>query len=174
MILASLVLLALSLGLFRVIGFQFFPKADKPVLFVNIELPKGSGVERASQKLVEAHAVISKDASVRDTSATVGMSYPEIFTSRMGSVGSAMWWTCSFGSNAGKDPADVASRLRQSLADIVGVRVSVEELAYGPPVRHPILLRVFGRGLRRASIHRGGSEGQARAPSRVPSTWPTA
>ena len=38
-------LLALSLGLFRVIGFQFFPKTDRPTLFVGLELPKGARIE---------------------------------------------------------------------------------------------------------------------------------
>jgi len=48
-ILAALLLLGLSLSLFRVIGFQFFPKANKPVLFVTLELPKGTRVERVSR-----------------------------------------------------------------------------------------------------------------------------
>jgi multidrug efflux pump len=143
-ILAALLLLGLSLSLFRVIGFQFFPKTNKPVLFVSLELPKGTRVEKASEKLVEATEIITKDAAVRDTSATIGMAYPEIFTSRMGQHGARDLADVLVRLREGEDPGTVAPRLRRSLADLVGVRVSVEELAYGPPVAHPIIVRIFG------------------------------
>lgn len=144
-ILGALVLLGLSLSLLRVIGFQFFPKADKPVLFVTLELPKGSRVESVAAKVVEATALITRDPAVRDSSATVGMAYPEIFTSRLGAIGGGDVADILVRLRDGHDPADVAPRLRRALADLLGVRVAVEELAYGPPVRHPILVRVFGR-----------------------------
>jgi multidrug efflux pump subunit AcrB len=144
-ILAALLLLALSLSLFRVIGFQFFPKANKPVLFVKLELPRGTRVEGISGKLVEATAILAKDPAVRDSSATIGMAYPEIFTSRMGQYGERDLADVLVRLKEGEDPGRVAPRLRRSLADLVGVRVSVEELAYGPPVRHPIIVRIFGQ-----------------------------
>lgn len=143
-VLAALALLAASLTLFRVIGFQFFPKADKPVLFVNLELPKGTRFDRTAEKLVEVVAIVSRDRAVRDTSATVGTSYPEVFSSRLGGAVGSHLADVMVRLREGEDPTAVASRLRRALADVVGVNAKVEELAYGPPVSHPVLIRVYG------------------------------
>jgi multidrug efflux pump subunit AcrB len=143
-ILAALLLLAASLSLFRVIGLQFFPKADKRVVFVVLELPKGSRLERTSEKLVEALALIGRDRGVHDTSAALGMAYPDIFTSRISSIAGSHVADVLVRLKPGEDPAESASRLRGRLADLIGVKVSVAELSYGPPVAHPVVLRVFG------------------------------
>jgi multidrug efflux pump subunit AcrB len=137
-------LLGLSLALFRVIGFQFFPKAEKPVVFVALELPKGSRLEKTAEKLTSACALIQQDPAVRDTSAVLGGPYPEIFSSRSSHVAGTHVADVLVRLQEGSSPTLVASRLRQRLADLVGVNVSVEELAYGPPVKHPIVLRIYG------------------------------
>jgi multidrug efflux pump subunit AcrB len=140
---ATLLLLA-SCSLFLVIGFQFFPKANKPVLFVTLELPKGMQLERTSESLVKALAQIHDDPAVLDTSAGLGMAYPEIFTSRMNRLVGSQFADVLVRLKPGQDTTVTASRLRRRLADLVGARVSIEELAYGPPVAHPILVRVAG------------------------------
>ncbi len=137
-------LLVLSLSLFRVIGFQFFPKADRPTLFVGLELPKGARLERTSEVLTDACRRIQADPSVLDTSAVLGGPYPEIFSSRVSHSQGSHVADVLVRLREESDPVRVASRLRPALADLVGVNASVEELAYGPPVRHPIVLRIHG------------------------------
>jgi multidrug efflux pump subunit AcrB len=125
------------------VGFQFFPKADKPVLFVSVELPRGTDDSVTGAKVTQILAELRKDPAVRATSAVVGAAYPTIV------LGRAIH-------PASKDYADVlvqltgpstdaiARRLRTSLASIPGVKISVEELYHGPPVPHPIMIRVQG------------------------------
>jgi multidrug efflux pump len=137
-------LLASSLGLFQVIGFQFFPKTDRPTLFVGLELPKGSRLERTSEKLSEATRRIQQDPAVLDSSAVLGGAYPEVFSSRVSHVSGSHVADMLVRLREGSDPTRAASRLRVALADMVGVNASVEELAYGPPVQHPIVLRIHG------------------------------
>ena len=143
---AAVLMLAASLLLiwFNVIGFQFFPKANKRVLFVTLELPKGTRLERTSESLVKALAQIHDDPAVLDTSAGLGMAYPEIFTSRMNRLVGSQFADILVRLKPGQETTATASRLRRRLADLVGVSVSIEELAYGPPVAHPILVRVYG------------------------------
>jgi multidrug efflux pump subunit AcrB len=143
-ILAAGLLLAASLTLFRVIGLQFFPKADKRVVFVGLELPKGARLEHTSEKLVEALTLLGRDPGVLDTSAALGMAYPDIFTSRISSIAGSHVADVLVRLRPGEDPSESAVRLRRRLADLVGVKVSVQELSYGPPVTHPVVLRVFG------------------------------
>ncbi len=142
--LGGTLLLAGSLALFEVIGFQFFPKADKPALFVALELPKGTRLERTAEKLTDACRRIQADASVLDTSAVLGGPYPEVFSSRVSHSEGTHVGDVLVRLKAGSDPVVSASRLRLALADLVGVSASVEELAYGPPVRHPVVLRIHG------------------------------
>ncbi len=142
--LLGMALLAASLTLFGVIGFQFFPKTDRPTLFVGLELPKGARTELTAAKLSEACRRIQADPAVLDTSAVLGGSYPEVFSSRVSRPGGSHVADVLVRLQPGSDPVRTASRLRPALAEIVGVNASVEELAYGPPVRHPIVLRIHG------------------------------
>jgi multidrug efflux pump len=137
-------LLLLSLSLFGVIGLQFFPKADKPTLFVALELPKGTRIEKTAERLGQAITLIQADASVLDTSAVLGGPYPEIFSSRVSHTAGTHVADILVRLRPGSDPTRTASRLRLAVADLVGVNASVEELAYGPPVRHPVVLRIHG------------------------------
>jgi multidrug efflux pump len=133
-----------SLTLFPFIGVQFFPKADKGVLFVSLELPQGSRLERVSEKLVAATELIGRDPAVDHTSALVGGTYPAIFSSRIGPASGNHVADVLVHLRAGRDATRTATRLRRSLADLPGVRASVDELFFGPPVPHPIFVRVFG------------------------------
>ncbi|MCU0241947.1 MAG: efflux RND transporter permease subunit, partial [Vicinamibacteria bacterium] len=42
------------------------------------------------------------------------------------------------------DSSQAAARLRQRLAALPGARVVIDELSFGPPVTHPVFVRVFG------------------------------
>jgi len=114
------------------------------VLFVTLELPKGTRIERTSDRLVEALGWIRSDPAVLDTSAALGTAYPDIFTSRMSRRDGGHLADILVRLRVGHDATTTAPRLRARLADLVGVKVSIEELAYGPPVTHPVLLRIFG------------------------------
>jgi multidrug efflux pump len=142
-ILAFSLLLAGSLALFPVIGVQFFPKADKGVVLVTLELPKGARLERVSEKFVAANEILRRDPAVTDVSAVVGGAYPAVFSSRMGAAGTHVA-DVLVRLTPEADAARTAARLREKLSDLPGVKVKVDELWFGPPVAHPVLVRVFG------------------------------
>ena len=88
-------LLVGSLMLLPTIGFEFFPKAEKPALFVLLELPKGARPETTARKTTEALDIIHRDPAVEDTSAMVGAGYP-ISSAAASPVGRAMNWPTSW------------------------------------------------------------------------------
>ncbi len=143
-VLAFGLLLGASLSLFSVIGVQFFPKADKGVLFASLELPKGTQLERVAEKLIQAERVLGRDPAVADTSAVAGGVYPAVFSSRMGPSSGGNVADILVRLKPDRDATQTATRLRQSLAELSGVRVTLDELSFGPPVPHPVFVRIFG------------------------------
>lgn len=140
----ALALLGASLGLFPRIGLQFFPKADKPLLFVRIELPRGTRMDVTAQTVSRAVRAIREQPLVHETSAVIGGGYPPIFIGR-----GTPWSSSDIGDVLVRTAPGVASKeaarqIERSLAGFAGVRTHVEELYTGPPVLHPIQIRVFG------------------------------
>jgi multidrug efflux pump subunit AcrB len=136
-------MLAGSLSLLPKVGFQFFPKADKPVLFVSVELPRGTDESVTAQKVARVVAELRKDPDVRSTSAVIGAGYPQIFIGRATRAAEKDFGDILVQLESPSSDA-TARRLRASLAAIPGVKTTVEELYHGPPVPHPILIRVEG------------------------------
>jgi multidrug efflux pump subunit AcrB len=149
---AATALLVVSCLLLPKVGVEFFPKSDKPILFVDVELPRGTDASVTSQKVAEVVSELRKDPAVRSTSAMIGAPYSNISLGRLPHAN-------------GKDYGDVvvhlatpstdeiARRLRASLAHIPGVRTTVNELYNGPPVPHPIIVRVQGDDYAKLAKH---------------------
>jgi multidrug efflux pump subunit AcrB len=141
---AAVVLFAGALLTLPRIGFQFFPQAEKPALFISLELPKGAHEELTAEKTREVLGLVRQDPDVEVTSATVGSGYPAIFGSRIYHRESKDYADIFLRLREGSRSAEVAQRLRGRLTGITGVNLAVEELWYGPPLAHPIVIRVIG------------------------------
>lgn len=125
------------------VGVQFFPKSDKPILFVAVELPRGTDQSVTAHKVAEVASVIAKDPAVRSTSAVIGGGYPVIFVGQAPHTASKdIGHILVRLSNA--PSLEVAQRLRTNLASIPGAKTTVEELYTGPPVTHPVIIRLHG------------------------------
>jgi multidrug efflux pump subunit AcrB len=140
----SVALLGASLGLFPRIGLQFFPKADKPLLFVRVELPRGTRTDVTAQAVSRVAKAIRQRAVVRETSAVIGGGYPPIFIGRGTPWASSDTGDILVRTAPGVASKDAARDIEQVLAGFAGMRTHVEELYTGPPVLHPIQIRVFG------------------------------
>ncbi len=143
-IIAFTALLGASIVLLPRIGFLFFPKAEKSVLFVSVTLPRGTDPEITGDKLRDTLQVLAKDPDVAQTSAVLGAGYPWIFLGRHTRGERKDFADVLVRLKPHAHERDVAQRLRRSLMDVTGAALTVEELYYGPPVVHPILVRVYG------------------------------
>jgi multidrug efflux pump subunit AcrB len=142
-VLAAMALVA-SIGALPRVGFQFFGKADKPLVFVTIDLPSGAAQATTIEKVAEVLRTIGKDPDVVETSGMVGASYSRVFISRGPRTASPSFAELLVRTSPVASTAAVASRLRRELADVPGIRANVEELYNGPPVPHPITIRILG------------------------------
>jgi multidrug efflux pump subunit AcrB len=142
-ILGSFALLLLSVLLLPHIGVQFFPKAAKPALFVGVEMPRGTDEWATAEHVARVVAEIAKEPEVKSTSAIIGGSYPTVFLGRASrpaskDIGDVMVEL------RGPSTSELVDRLRSRLASVPGANVTVQELYTGPPVDHPVVIRVQG------------------------------
>jgi multidrug efflux pump subunit AcrB len=140
----AMLLLAGSLAQFPRIGLQFFPKADKPFAFVSIELPRGTGEAQTSQTVSHVLKALRKHPFVKETSAVIGGGYPPIFIGRATPYASTDLADVLVRLVPGYSSQQATRQIAQTLAEFPGIRSHVEELYSGPPVPHPIMVRVMG------------------------------
>jgi multidrug efflux pump subunit AcrB len=139
----SAALLVGSCLLLPSIGVQFFPKADKPALFVRLEMPRGTDEAVTAATVARAAAELRKDPDVRSTSAMVGRGYPVVFLGRASPAASQDMGDI-FVPLTKPSTAEIVARLRLRLAGIPGANIVVQELYGGAPMDHPVVIRVHG------------------------------
>lgn len=140
----STMLLGASLCLFPRIGLQFFPKADKPLLFVRVELPRGTHESVTARTVAHAVKMMRQYDFVEESSALIGAGYPPIFIGRATPYASTDVGDILVRLRPGTTSRDASRTLEHAFSEIAGARVHVEELYTGPPVPHPIMIRVVG------------------------------
>ena len=141
--LGATALLAAALALFPYIGFQFFPKSDKPILHVVVQMAPGTHLEPTTDKVREVMGRLGQDPAVVEVSAVAGGSYPRIMENESSATGVGRG-EILVRLKDGQDTAKVASRLRMNLGNVMGVKLAVKEIWLGPPVEYPIQVRIYG------------------------------
>lgn len=141
--------LAGSVALFPLVGVSFFPNADKPLIVVDIDLPKGASLDAAELVANEVETVLDTFPDVVSYATNIGKGNPQIyynlipkqFTPNYAQILVSLdhWDSEDF-------PATVKS-LREKLEVYPGARISVSELKNGPPYEAPIAIKVVGENL---------------------------
>jgi multidrug efflux pump subunit AcrB len=149
MIIAIALTLFSSVVLFPKIGVSFFPTADKPLLLIDIEAPRGSSLEYTNQAVDFVESIVDTMEIVTNYSSNVGNSNPQIYYNRIPKrfvknhgqvlINLDEWSFRSF--------YETISQLRKDFRDYPGVKITVEELKNAAPVKAPIELRVLGENI---------------------------
>lgn len=138
-----------SVRLFPEIGVSFFPTADKPILLIDIEAPRGSSLEYTNEAVDFVESIVDTMDIVVNYSSNVGNSNPQIYYNRIpkqfvknhGQVllNLESWEYRSF--------YTTISQLRKSFKDYPGAKITVEELKNAAPIKAPIELRILGEDI---------------------------
>ena len=138
-----------SLALFPLVGVSFFPKAEKPQLLININLPEGSSLERTDQLTRYVESVLAGREEVRVYASNVGHGNPRIYyniISKQDKSNHAQLFV-ELNSYDLKVFDRLVSDLRQEFATIPGVKIEIKVFEQGPPLEAPIAIRVIGENL---------------------------
>jgi multidrug efflux pump subunit AcrB len=125
---------------------QFFPASDRPEVLVEVQLPKGTAIERTSEAAAEVEAWLRKQPEAKMVTAYVGRGAPRFFMSLSPELPDP-----SFAKIVVLTPSEEArdalkERLRKQAAEGLapGARVRATQLVFGPYSPYPVAFRVSG------------------------------
>src|SRR5690606_22046440 len=78
----SVLLLIGSLALFPFIGVSLFPKAEKPMLLVNIDMPEGSNFDQTDAMTARVEALVGEHPLVEGSAPNSGLGNPREYWAR--------------------------------------------------------------------------------------------
>ncbi len=147
-VLATLIVFALSLALFRFVPQQFFPSSDRPELMVDLKLPENSSIY-ASQEVVERlDRALAHDPDVDHWSAYVGQGAIRFYLPLNVQLPNDYFSQAVVVAKDLKARNRLKSRLDAALqTDFPNVVGRVYPLELGPPVGWPIQYRVSGSNI---------------------------
>ena len=137
------------LSLFSEVGLSLFPKAEKPMILVNIDMPEGSTFARTQEIADEVSKRVRQHDLVNDVAQNVGRGNPRIYYNIMPTrqtVNFAQLFVTLNDFQLGSvEP--LVDTIRSQVSDIAGAKITVKEFMQGPPLVAPISIRIVGEEL---------------------------
>ena len=125
---------------------QFFPTSDRPEALVEVQMPKGTSIERTSAATEQVEAWLRKQPEAEVITAYVGQGAPRFYMALSPELPDP-----SFAKIVVRTPSEEArdalkERLRGAVAGGLApaARVRVTQLVFGPPSPYPVAFRVSG------------------------------
>ena len=148
MVLVGSILLAGQLGV------SMFPKAEKPMFLVNIELPEGSGFDQTRDMSIRVEEILKPYPLVRSIATNIGKDNPRIYYNIFPKRQVPNYAQLVVRLHTGKlsEVEPFVDDLRTQFALIPGARITVKELLQGPPYEAPVSIRVVGDDLSKVLI----------------------
>ena len=145
---AALVLVG-SVMLAGQLGVSLFPKAEKPMMLVNIEMPPGGSFEQTEAMVLRVEEIIKGYPVIRSITSNIGKDNPRIYYNiipkRQVPNYAQLLVRLHTGDLQTVEP--FVDDLRQKFAVIPGAKITVRELLQGPPYEAPVAIRVMGDDL---------------------------
>ncbi len=132
--------------LFPLIGVSLFPKAEKPMVLVNLDLPEGASFYQSQAAALKVEKVLRKEALVEDVVVNVGRGIPQVYYNvspdRQTPNFAQLMVKLEEGRLSVVEP--FIESLRSKLNQYPGVKISIKEFNQGPPSEAPVAIRVMG------------------------------
>lgn len=142
-------LLVLSGVIFKLVGVTLFPPADKPILLVDIELPKGGAIEETLQEATMAVKKVQENYPKASYALNVGHGNPKlyynIFPKRFNENYAQLIVFLDHWENDHFRKAK--EHIYTLLSDKATTKVTVSELVNGPPIASPIEIKLLNNDI---------------------------
>lgn len=135
-----------AFALFPYIGVSLFPKAEKPMILLNIELPESANFQQSQLAAMEIERKVRKEELVEDVVVNVGRGNPRVYYNVSPDRQTPNFAQLLVKLETGKlhivEP--FIAKLRAELSQYPGIKVAIKEFNQGPPAEAPVAIRVMG------------------------------
>ncbi|MFT6261431.1 MAG: multidrug efflux pump subunit AcrB [Bermanella sp.] len=132
--------------LFPFIGVSLFPKAEKPLVLINLDMPEGASFYQSQAAALTVEKVLRQEDLVEDVMVNVGRGNPRVYYNvspdRQTPNYAQLMVKLKEGKLAVVEP--FVETLREKLNQYPGVKISIKEFNQGPPTDAPVAIRVMG------------------------------
>jgi multidrug efflux pump subunit AcrB len=139
-----------SLSLFPYIGVSLFPKAEKPALLINVELPEGASFNKTYELAQKVAETTADYEMVKSIAVNVGKGNPRIyynvFPRRQVPNFAQLYVQLTHFDQKKIDL--MITQMRKYFKQVPGAKIYVKEFQQGPPNEAPIEIRVIGDNIR--------------------------
>ena len=138
-----------SLALFPKVGVSLFPKAEKPQLLLNIELPESSSFYATNELTMRIDERVRSYSQVKSVAANIGRENPSVYYNEFpgGEAANKAQLFIILNEMKRAELQRLVKDLRHDFAETPGAKATVKEFQQGPPVAAPIAIRVMGDDL---------------------------
>ena len=137
------------LSLFSEVGLSLFPKAEKPMVLIDVETPPNSSLNYTNSVMQQMTSFIEKQKLVDKVALNVGNSNPRIYYNEIpkrGVVryGQVLVALTEFNPN---EMEALVSTLRNEFSNWQQAKITVKEFTQGPVTDQPIAIRLISESL---------------------------
>ncbi|MCP5205782.1 MAG: efflux RND transporter permease subunit [Hahellaceae bacterium] len=145
----AVLILVSSLSLMGAVGVSLFPKAEKPMVLVNIQTTEGTSFSSAKNIAMLLAGQIGNFKEVASVTTNVGKANPRIYynTSAKREAPSFAQLLVQVQTHTYQQTEELVKTLRQQYEQFPGAKITIQEFMQGPPYAAPIAIRVNGEEL---------------------------
>jgi multidrug efflux pump subunit AcrB len=145
-VVATVVLFALSILAFGRVQQQFFPLSERPELFLQLRMPEGTAFNVTAETAKEAEKLLVDDKDIVTYTTYIGQGSPRFWLGLNPQLPNEAFAEIVI---VGKDVAArerIKARIEKAAADgaLTEARVRVDRFNFGPPVGFPVQFRIVG------------------------------
>lgn len=125
---------------------QFFPISDRPEVFVEVQMPEGTGIEATSAAVAKVEAWLKKQPEAKIVTSYVGQGAPRFYLAIAPELPDPSFAKIVVLTSDAKAREILKRRVRQAAADglVPAARIRATQIVFGPPSPFPVAFRVMG------------------------------
>ena len=153
-ILISFVLLAGMFSIFTQVGVSLFPKAEKPLILVDINMPANSSLVNTKHVMEKVANSLEKYTIIDNMALNVGNANPRIYYNQVPKRGVEKYGQILLVLTSYDEGAvqSLIQETRQEFASWSEANITISEFTQGPVTDKPITVRVVGESLKDIEI----------------------
>ena len=149
-LLISTTIFVLSCLLIPKLGFSLFPKSEKPMFMIDIDLPEGTNIAETAKLAKVVEAELKRQSLVVNFSTNVGKGNPPIYYNSLQkneSESLSQIFVQLEKDTKPKEKTALIDELRLKFAKVPNAEIRVNDFEQGPPIEAPLSYRIIGDDL---------------------------